>query len=80
MRLSPVMTPSEADQPLEDEPTAETRQLLKLMATGATDRAIARELGISERTVHRRIARLQSLLGVQSRFQLGALVSVKRWL
>ncbi|GAA4410402.1 helix-turn-helix transcriptional regulator [Actinokineospora soli] len=62
------------------EPTAETRRLLALMATGATDRAIARELGVSERTVARRIARLQVLLGAHSRFQLGAMASAKRWL
>ena len=74
------MTASETDRSFGGEPTDETRLLLKLMATGATDRAIARELGISERTVHRRIARLQLRLGVQSRFQLGALVSVKHWL
>lgn len=62
------------------EPTAATQRLLTLMRTGATDRAIARELGISLRTLHRRIARLQSLLGVQSRFQLGVLAAELEWL
>jgi DNA-binding NarL/FixJ family response regulator len=74
------MTAIDAGRSLESEPTAETKQLLTLMATGATDRAVARELGLSERTVHRRIARLQVLLGAQSRFQLGVLASVKQWL
>lgn len=64
----------------EGEPTAETRKLLALMSTGATDRAIARELGISERTVHRRIARLQELLGALSRFQFGLHVAASNWL
>ncbi|NUS62020.1 MAG: AsnC family transcriptional regulator [Saccharothrix sp.] len=50
------------------------------MRTGATDRAIARELGVSERTVHRRIARLQALLGAHSRFQLGVFVAARKWL
>ncbi len=50
------------------------------MSTGATDHAIARELGVSERTVHRRVARLQALLGAQSRFQLGVLAADKNWL
>jgi DNA-binding NarL/FixJ family response regulator len=79
-RHSPAMTAIDAGRSLESEPTAETKQLLTLMAIGATDRAVARELGLSERTVHRRTARLQVLLGAQSRFQLGVLVSVKQWL
>ena len=62
------------------EPTAATRRLLRLMGTGATDRAIARELDVSLRTLHRRIARLQSMLGVQSRFQLGVLAAELEWL
>ncbi|MFS8096909.1 helix-turn-helix domain-containing protein [Lentzea alba] len=60
------------------EPT--TRRLLLLMRTGATDRAIARELDVSLRTLNRRIARLQSMLGVQSRFQLGVLAAELEWL
>ncbi len=62
------------------EPTPATQVLLRLMRTGATDRAIARELDISLRTLNRRIARLQSLLGVQSRFQLGVLAAELEWL
>ncbi|XVV07272.1 helix-turn-helix domain-containing protein [Actinosynnema sp. CA-248983] len=62
------------------EPTAETLRLMALLATGATDRAIARELGVSTRTVHRKIARLQTLLGVRSRFQLGVCAAGHRWL
>jgi DNA-binding NarL/FixJ family response regulator len=65
---------------VEDEPTADTRKLLALMSTGATDRVIARELGVSERTVLRRIARLQVLLGVRSRFQFGLQVAANNWL
>ncbi|MCE6998548.1 helix-turn-helix transcriptional regulator [Saccharothrix sp. S26] len=63
-----------------DEPTPQTRKLLLLMAAGATDRAIARELGVSERTICRRIALLQLKLGVRTRFQLGVLAASKRWL
>jgi DNA-binding NarL/FixJ family response regulator len=62
------------------EPTVDTQRLLRLMRTGATDRAIARELDVSLRTLNRRIARLQSLLGVQSRFQLGVLAAQLEWL
>ncbi|SER26347.1 MULTISPECIES: LuxR C-terminal-related transcriptional regulator [Lentzea] len=62
------------------EPTVATQHLLRLMRTGATDRAIARELDVSLRTLNRRIARLQSMLGVQSRFQLGVLAAELEWL
>ncbi|GAA1876269.1 helix-turn-helix transcriptional regulator [Lapillicoccus jejuensis] len=51
--------------------TPAARLLVTLMAAGLTDESIARELGVSERTVARRIAALQRDLGVQSRFQLG---------
>lgn len=72
-----TMSPVVADVDLE--PTAETRHLLRLMRTGAIDEAIARELGVSPRTVHRRITRLQSLLGARSRFQLGVIACERGW-
>ncbi|GGU43750.1 LuxR C-terminal-related transcriptional regulator [Lentzea flava] len=61
------------------EPTAATRLLLQLMRTGAIDETIARELGVSLRTVHRRITRLQHLLCVRSRFQLGVIACERGW-
>ncbi len=61
------------------EPTDATRHLLRLMRTGAIDEAIARELGVSARTVHRRITRLQHLLDVRSRFQLGVIACERGW-
>ncbi|XVS61524.1 hypothetical protein ACQPYE_24875 [Actinosynnema sp. CA-299493] len=61
------------------EPTDSTRRLLLLMRTGAIDEAIARELGVSLRTLHRRITRLQNLLGVRSRFQLGVIACERGW-
>lgn len=47
------------------------QQLLVLLANGLSDRAVARELGISERTLSRRITTLSQRYGAQSRFQLG---------
>lgn len=47
------------------------QQLLVLLANGLSDRAVARELGISERTLSRRITTLSHRYGAQSRFQLG---------
>lgn len=46
-------------------------RILMLMAAGLPDRAIARELGMSQRTLGRRISDLQARLGAKSRFQLG---------
>lgn len=54
-----------------DDPTEQERMVLRGMANGLTDEAIARELGISERTVARRISRMQDVLATRSRFQLG---------
>lgn len=46
-------------------------ELLALLATGIKDEAIARDLGISVRTLGRRIGRLLNSLGVRTRFQAG---------
>lgn len=59
------LTPDSGDSP------AETR-LIDLMALGLKDEAIGRTLGISLRTVRRRIADLMDEHGVETRFQLGA--------
>lgn len=48
--------------------------------TGLTDKAIASDLEVSERTVRRRISQLQELLGSQTRFQLGVQASRHGWL
>lgn len=48
------------------------REVLQLLAMGYTDEAIGREVGVSSRTVQRRISRLQQRLGASSRFMLGA--------
>lgn len=50
----------------------ERELLLTLLPVGMTDAAIARNLGVSERTVHRRVSALAAEYGVVSRFQLGA--------
>ncbi|AXE76371.1 LuxR family transcriptional regulator [Streptomyces atratus] len=60
--------------------TEETRQLLTYLSGGLTDESIARELGVSERTVARRITRLQQMLGARTRFQLGVQASRRGWL
>ncbi|WP_083750826.1 response regulator transcription factor [Kribbella sp. CA-253562] len=53
-----------------------TRQVTigRLMATGAKDAAIARQLGLSLRTVRSEISALIAGLGARSRFQAGCLL------
>jgi sugar-specific transcriptional regulator TrmB/DNA-binding CsgD family transcriptional regulator len=51
--------------------TEDERQLLSLMASGLTDKAIGRQLEISERTVQRRVARIIERLDAETRFQAG---------
>jgi DNA-binding CsgD family transcriptional regulator len=56
------------------------RQLTHLMATGMTDTAIARHLGVSERTVRRRVKDLMDELRVDSRFLAGVRAVERGWL
>lgn len=65
----PISPAVEATGPTASDPGS--RRLLTLLAAGLTDESIARELGVSERTVARRIVVLQRALGAQGRFQLG---------
>ncbi|MER7704231.1 helix-turn-helix transcriptional regulator [Kitasatospora sp. NPDC097605] len=46
-------------------------EVLRLLAAGRTDAAIARKLELSERTVRRLVAELTAGLGAESRFQAG---------
>lgn len=55
------------------------RTLLGLLASGMTDDAIARRLGISGRTLRRRIAQVQDQLGAANRFQAGLQASRRGW-
>jgi DNA-binding CsgD family transcriptional regulator/sugar-specific transcriptional regulator TrmB len=53
-------------------------RLLQLLSSGMTDGAIAAYLGLSERTLRRRIGTLQDRLGARGRYQLGQLVERAR--
>lgn len=56
------------------------RQILTLMASGATDDAIARRLALSRRTVVRRTTALLATLGATNRFQAGVQAARRGWL
>ena len=70
---SKIMPGLEADADAADEEI--NADVLRGLAEGLTDAAIARRLGISSRTVLRAIGQLQQTFGVSSRFQLGARIS-----
>jgi len=63
-----------------DEGAGGQRLLLQQLAGGAKDDQIARALGISVRTVRRRVAELLEDLGATSRFQAGAEAARRGWL
>ena len=56
-----------------DLPDTEEREILRLLATGLTDESIARFLGVSLRTVQRKVQAIQRSFGATSRFQLGVM-------
>ncbi|NES13224.1 MULTISPECIES: helix-turn-helix domain-containing protein [Micromonospora] len=56
------------------------RRLLALLLAGYTDQAIGSQLGVSMRTVQRRVQRLLTVAGVQSRIQLGWQAARREWI
>ncbi|HEY8981879.1 MAG TPA: LuxR C-terminal-related transcriptional regulator [Streptomyces sp.] len=56
------------------------RELLRLLETGATDDTVGQRLGISSRTVTRRMASIMERLGATSRFEAGIKAAQKGWL
>ncbi|WP_433411713.1 LuxR C-terminal-related transcriptional regulator [Microtetraspora malaysiensis] len=60
--------------------TEQQRAVLRLLATGAKDDAIARGLGVSTRTVTRLVGELTTMLGAGSRFQAGVRAARLGWL
>ncbi|MFF7241833.1 TrmB family transcriptional regulator [Streptomyces collinus] len=61
----PVVTPGT------DGPTDLDRRILALLLAGVTDATAALQLGLSARTLHRRLRRLMDIAGVRTRMQLG---------
>ena len=55
-------------------------RVLTLLVTVMSDVAIARQLGVSQRTVERRISALMERLGASSRFQAGLLARDRGWI
>lgn len=64
-----------AEPLLDPDPSTQDLKLLEYLSLGFKDEAMARQLGISLRTVRRRVAALMAEHGVETRFQLGMAVS-----
>ncbi|MGF1426181.1 helix-turn-helix transcriptional regulator [Kitasatospora sp. LaBMicrA B282] len=60
--------------------TAAERELLKILSTGLTDEAAAKRLGVSVRTVKRRMEELMRRLEAGSRFEAGYKAGQHGWL
>ncbi|MDI5961824.1 helix-turn-helix domain-containing protein [Streptomyces sp. SL13] len=64
-----------------DSPAPDRRtELLTLLSAGFTDDSIARQLGVSPRTVQRWVRELMDALGARTRFQAGIQASRAGWL
>lgn len=63
-----------------DQPTPDEQKLLELLLAGGTDESIARSLGVCDRQVRRRTARLLERLGALNRFSAGAAAVQRGWL
>ena len=75
-----VATPLGAAAPAETELREPELLLLSLVVSGMPDKSIATQLGVSKRTVQRRLDRLMSLAGVDTRTGLAFQAARRGWL
>ena len=61
-------------------PDESDRRLLRFLASGLKDQAIARQFNIDVRSVRRRVSRLLAALGAGTRFEAGAKASKRGWI
>jgi hypothetical protein len=75
-----AMTVPGLDRHAYAEPAGDRKLLLDQLAGGAKDEQIARALGLSLRTVRRRVAEMLDELGAESRFQAGVEAVRRGWI
>lgn len=69
-----------AEGEVEDRPSALERRIVRMLAAGVKDEAIARQLDVSSRTINRYMDRIMSKLGATTRFQAGLQAARHGWL
>ncbi|MFI9361606.1 erythropoiesis-stimulating protein [Kitasatospora sp. NPDC053057] len=72
--------PAETAPPSRQGPTARQYQVLRLMQLGYKDEAIAREIGVSSRTMRRIVRELFEQLDATGRFSAGMAAQARGWL
>ncbi|MFG1997904.1 helix-turn-helix domain-containing protein [Spirillospora sp. NPDC048911] len=79
-RLGMPLPPAGQDiVPAEHAPTPFEAQLVALLTAGLGDEAISRQVGLSHRTLQRRVRELMTRLGAQTRFQAGLQAAFLGW-
>jgi ATP/maltotriose-dependent transcriptional regulator MalT len=75
-----ILTPEEqsADEPSDDPLTRREREVAELVGRDLTNRQIAKELVLSERTVEKHVANILKKLGLHSREQVAASMTGRR--
>jgi DNA-binding NarL/FixJ family response regulator len=80
-RIWPDAVPlADNDIPVDTDLSLREREMLRLLALGATDEFAAAQLNISVRTVRRMVAQIMHRLGARSRFQAGVKATDRGWL
>ncbi|WBQ08418.1 helix-turn-helix transcriptional regulator [Kribbella sp. CA-293567] len=80
-RVWPDAVPlADRDAPIGTDLSLREKDLLRLLALGATDEVAAAQLGISVRTVRRMVSHIMNRLGARSRFQAGVKAADRGWL
>jgi AraC-like DNA-binding protein len=74
---TPVVLTAEGVEQAGDD--LQVRQLVELLGSGLTEERLARLLGISERTVRRRLTAARETLGVSTMFQAGVAAARRGW-
>ncbi len=64
----------------DDELDGTDARILRLLNAGLTDHKVSNQLGLSARTVQRRMSRLMARAGVETRLQLGVAAKQRGWL
>jgi DNA-binding CsgD family transcriptional regulator/sugar-specific transcriptional regulator TrmB len=72
--------PADGEPVAADHPSALERRIVRMLAAGVKDEAIARQLEVSSRTVNRYMDRIMSKLGANTRFQAGLQAARHGWL